>query len=593
MANAVNAQTVVNENGDFSDTPVGEITDSNDILNWNLAGMDHADYEIVADPNDTTNHILMVNVPVNDGTLDAWSVQAIHENISLRDDMRYSVALRVKVESESTATLQLHPQGLRASVALYGQSVEPGEWHVLETATFQPEEEEEIVVAVHFAHSDNPNNLTVNIDWIEVREFEAIPTPSWDAPMADGQDKFLGSTSAHLTHWEYYWNQLTPANAGKWGSVEGSERGERNWSSLDTKYNYAKDRGLPFRFHVLLWGSQQPSWIEDLSEEEQLEAIEDWLNAVAERYPDIDYLEVLNEQLPGHGGLPYKDALGGEGDTGWNWIITAFQMARDIFPQDTKLMINDYGVLGSITNTDRYLEIIGLLQERDLIDGIGVQGHHFTIQGGLNNPQRPVSALVESLDKLGETGLPIQITEMDIGGNPMQVEDISAEESDQTQLEDYQRIFSALWEHPSVEGITTWGFRPPGWRPDVETYLVRDDGTERPALQWLREYLAGEWSTPTSSERDHINPQEYNLSQNYPNPFNPTTSISYELPQNTHVTLEVFNMLGHQVAKLFSESQTSGQHQVSFDASNLSSGIYLYRLEAGSFTQTKKMMLIK
>jgi hypothetical protein len=89
-------------------------------------------------------------------------------------------------------------------------------------------------------------------------------------------------------------------------------------------------------------------------------------------------------------------------------------------------------------------------------------------------------------------------------------------------------------------------------------------------------------------------PKEFNLKQNYPNPFNPTTTIGYDLPSSSQVTLKVYDLLGREVATLVNaRQQSAGQHQVSFDASRLSSGMYIYRLESNSFTATKKMMLIK
>lgn len=88
-------------------------------------------------------------------------------------------------------------------------------------------------------------------------------------------------------------------------------------------------------------------------------------------------------------------------------------------------------------------------------------------------------------------------------------------------------------------------------------------------------------------------PNEFKLTQNYPNPFNPTTSISYELPAADFVSLKVFNLLGKEVASLVSEKQNAGSYKVEFNAASLASGIYFYKLQAGSFTSIKKMTLIK
>lgn len=85
----------------------------------------------------------------------------------------------------------------------------------------------------------------------------------------------------------------------------------------------------------------------------------------------------------------------------------------------------------------------------------------------------------------------------------------------------------------------------------------------------------------------------YELSQNYPNPFNPSTTISYTLAERSNVTLKVYDVLGKEVANLVNNSQDAGTYQVNFDASNLSTGLYIYTLNAGNFTSSKKMMLVK
>jgi len=88
-------------------------------------------------------------------------------------------------------------------------------------------------------------------------------------------------------------------------------------------------------------------------------------------------------------------------------------------------------------------------------------------------------------------------------------------------------------------------------------------------------------------------PKEYNLAQNYPNPFNPTTKIRYSLPHLSDVSLIVYNILGQEVITLVNEQQPAGNYEVSFDATNLTSGIYLYKIQAGEFVETKKMVLMK
>ncbi|MCH8558565.1 MAG: T9SS type A sorting domain-containing protein [Balneolia bacterium] len=89
------------------------------------------------------------------------------------------------------------------------------------------------------------------------------------------------------------------------------------------------------------------------------------------------------------------------------------------------------------------------------------------------------------------------------------------------------------------------------------------------------------------------NPRSFELAQNYPNPFNPTTQIQFQLPEASEVMLEVYNMAGQRVGVLANGSFSAGTHSVSFDAASLASGVYLYRLTAGSFVQTRKMLLVK
>ena len=88
-------------------------------------------------------------------------------------------------------------------------------------------------------------------------------------------------------------------------------------------------------------------------------------------------------------------------------------------------------------------------------------------------------------------------------------------------------------------------------------------------------------------------PAVYSLSQNYPNPFNPETTIKFSLPKNSFVTLKIYDIAGREVAALVNQKLNSGTFEYKFDASKLTSGIYLYRISTKEFTETKRMMLLK
>ena len=297
-------------------------------------------------------------------------------------------------------------------------------------------------------------------------------------PIAAGRAKFLGgiTSTSQSPNFVKYFNQVTPENGGKWGAVEGT-RDVMNWAELDAGYNLAKASGLPFKMHNLIWGSQQPAWIETLPSDQQLLEIKQWFAAVAARYPDLQLIDVVNEPLhaaPDHvgtGGGNYINALGGSGTTGWDWVLASFRLARTYFP-NAKLLINEYSVTNSATSAQRYVQIIKLLQAENLIDGIGIQAHAFETTG-------PAASTAANLDTIAATGLPVYVSELDVDGA-----------TEQIQLDEYKRIFPLFWEHPSVVGVTLWGYRPGLWRDAQGAALVRADGSEKLAMQWLKTYLA-------------------------------------------------------------------------------------------------------
>nr|MDA3861935.1 T9SS type A sorting domain-containing protein [Melioribacteraceae bacterium] len=97
----------------------------------------------------------------------------------------------------------------------------------------------------------------------------------------------------------------------------------------------------------------------------------------------------------------------------------------------------------------------------------------------------------------------------------------------------------------------------------------------------------------TDVNGDNTIPNEFALSQNYPNPFNPTTIIEYSIREVSNVKLRVYDMLGREVKVLVNQEQSAGRYNIEFNAANLSSGVYFYRIEAGNFVASKKLLLLK
>jgi GH35 family endo-1,4-beta-xylanase len=289
-------------------------------------------------------------------------------------------------------------------------------------------------------------------------------------------NKFFGTATtipADYTNLLAHFNQVTPGNAGKWGSVE-AVQGTMNWTDLDTAYNFAKSNNIPFKFHTLIWGQQQPAWIDSLPADQQLAEIDQWMSAVAARYPNIDLIDVVNEPL--HAPPSYIAALGGAGTTGWDWVINAFTMARSHFP-NAELLMNDYSILMQASTTQSYLSVVQLLKDRGLIDGIGEQGHFYE-----RAPE--VSVLSANLSSLTATGLPVYISELDLNLS-----------NDAQQANRMRDLFTTFWSNPSVLGITHWGYLQGNmWQPDA--YLMRTDGSLRPALTWIECYKAGGTDCP-------------------------------------------------------------------------------------------------
>ncbi len=281
----------------------------------------------------------------------------------------------------------------------------------------------------------------------------------------DTDTRFVGNiTHSGSVPYDFanYWNQITCENEGKWGSVE-SSRDNMNWSGVDAAYNFARQNGMKFKHHTFIWGKQYPRWMDSLSQSEQREEVEEWIRLYCERYPDTELIDVVNE--PDHASPPWKDALGGAGSSGHDWVIWSFEKARQYCPNAT-LILNDYNVLR--WDTSNFVSIANKIKAQGLLDAVGAQAH------GLEN--QSFSELQSNFNQVAGIGLPIYISEYDINlADDNQQRNVMAEQ------------FPFFYEHSQVAGITLWGYiYGQTWLDN--TGLIRF-GQPRPAMIWLMNYL--------------------------------------------------------------------------------------------------------
>jgi len=264
-----------------------------------------------------------------------------------------------------------------------------------------------------------------------------------------------------------YWDQITPENAGKWGSVQQTPGGQFNWQTLDAIYDYAESKGIIFKQHAFVWGSQQPSGTPTG------EQVEQWIQSFCERYPATRMIDVVNEPPP-HTNPNYTNNLGGGTNGNWQWVATAFEMAREHCP-GAILLLNDFNNIEWDTDSNHFIGIVQAIQALGApIDAVGAQSHD--LDHGSVSFQK-VQGLLQKLHD--DTGLPVYITEFDISTT-----------NDQEQLQKYQQYMPYFQETDFIPGVTIWGWiRGRTWSAAPESGLVSQQGVSRPAMTYLMDLL--------------------------------------------------------------------------------------------------------
>ena len=302
-----------------------------------------------------------------------------------------------------------------------------------------------------------------------------LPVTSF-AQVSSNPYKFLGNITTRgnveagdgIPAYYTLWNQITCENESKWASVEGT-RGNFNWGGAERAFNYAKQHNFTHKFHALVWGSQYPNWLESLSPKDRFAAITNWFNHAKAKFSTLPMIDVVNEAVGNHqaGNAMMKESLGGGGKTGYDWLIKAFDMAYQRWP-DAILIYNDYNSIKY--DIDPYLKLVQTLRDAGApIDAYGNQAH--AVKG------MSASDLTSALNKQQDAlKMPMFITELDID-----------EGNDAQQKAEYQKILPIMWEAPYCAGVTLWGFiHGATWETNSGLYK---NGAERPAMKWIKEYM--------------------------------------------------------------------------------------------------------
>jgi len=283
--------------------------------------------------------------------------------------------------------------------------------------------------------------------------------------------KFVGNIDTRgqvRSDFSMFWDQLTPENAGKWGSIERT-RDQMSWSSLDAMHTYAVQNNIPFKQHNFIWGSQQPSWLGGLSQADQKAEVEEWIRLFCERYPDTRLIDVVNEPPP-HTTPVYVAALGGAGSSGYDWIAQAFKWAHQYCP-NAILILNDYNNIEYANDNNRTIDMVNKIKSAGApIHGVGAQAHACA--------NLSASTVQMYIDKIAtQTGLPVYVSEYDLN---------IADDNQQKNV--MQSQFTMFWNNPNVKGITIWGYIV-GSTWVANSGLMTSSGTMRPAMTWLMDFL--------------------------------------------------------------------------------------------------------
>jgi len=409
----------------------------------------------------------------------------------------------------------------------------------------------------------------------------------------------FGTETAFIMDREF--SYVTPENDFKQSTIHPDNSDNWFWDDADAWVGHVADNNQVLRMHGPI-GPQCSYWAKkDYRTASELETnMRDFMQALCQRYngtPHFEYLDVVNETVidgAWHTDKPgildwecpwFKIGQDSDANNTPLYIKYAFEVAQEYAP-DIKFIFNHHEDPTNTASWDLIKETVFYLRDLGLrVDGIGWQAH---ISSGWESEDK-LNALRELIDWAHNNTLEFHITEASV-----YMENGYTQSELDKQAATYRAIVDILLEkRPQGKvGWNTWHIDDGhGWLPELYPSLFDTTYTAKPSYYALQSALESEPSSVGNAPVKH--PRKYHLYSNFPNPFNPSTTITYTIGETSNVKLSVYNSLGQEVAVLVQGTKNKGTHRIRFNAANLSSGVYYYKIETGNFTKTKKMLLIR
>lgn len=587
----------ITANGDFEAFVLGSIT--NDSLNWSFnitANGAAAMFEIVESGDNNTEKALKIDFGTFNNMPDLdWSVEAVNEPINVVEGDVYEATVWLKADTNSRLAKHYFNLPASGNWARYEQIIDTlttdwKEYKIIHTANAADEENSmRFSISLNFAENDGSTIWMDNLSIKKKTEITVEPEGTWSF-----ENLVLGDWTP-LVDLEFNNNTI--------GEISDEQA---NTGLYSVKIEVLDDASVGALVHdtysVGVLDTMSANVFIPASELSEIEMVQIFaLHGANWDFTSTDYAsEALVADSWNRIELILPEGIGSTQRIGIQFVgndttETSFLYIDDIVvsefvpsviePEGTwsfeSLILGDWSPLVDLEFNNNTMGIV-----TDEQASAGTYSARIEVQNDAS-----VGALVNNTYEVG------------VGDTMRANVFIPASELSEIEMVQIFALHGANWDFTSTD-YASEAFSADTWN-EIELILPEGIGnTQRIGIQfvgndttetsfiYIDEISVSPFLNATPNEFPE-SPVGFKLEQNYPNPFNPSTRIDYVLPNSSKVTLEIFNMLGQKVVRLVDMRQSAGSHSINFDASNLTSGIYLYRIQAGSFSDIRRMTLIK